>query len=249
MLLRRITQHVKEQNWFAVFIDFVIVVVGVFIGIQVANWNETQTNRAQLVISLERLDKEVTENISKIEQILKHYRSSNSDMIIARESVNDCNYTPENQAALERLLFDFVEDVYPNFVTEVLDQLGRQDHYHPLLSMSFLDSLNHYFARIAEEHEQLTSHYNNMWSKHVNYHPSITAFFSGDPEYKGTTADYVGWGFSLHKPFEEVCKDATFRTRFINTIGFFSSIDGRLQRFKQETEAFQVSITSEISSQ
>ena len=40
MLLRRITKHVTEQNWFAVFIDFLIVVVGVFIGIQVANWND-----------------------------------------------------------------------------------------------------------------------------------------------------------------------------------------------------------------
>ena len=39
MLLRRITQHVKDQNWFAVLIDFAIVVFGVFIGIQVANWN------------------------------------------------------------------------------------------------------------------------------------------------------------------------------------------------------------------
>ena len=40
MILRRITEHVKALNWFAVGVDFVIVVVGVFIGIQVANWNE-----------------------------------------------------------------------------------------------------------------------------------------------------------------------------------------------------------------
>lgn len=40
MLLRSITKHVQNQNWFAVFIDFIIVVVGVFIGIQVANWND-----------------------------------------------------------------------------------------------------------------------------------------------------------------------------------------------------------------
>lgn len=44
MLLRRITKHVKEQNWFAVGIDFLIVVIGVFIGIQVANWNDARTN-------------------------------------------------------------------------------------------------------------------------------------------------------------------------------------------------------------
>lgn len=39
MILRRISEHVKDQNWFAVGVDFVIVVIGVFIGIQVSNWN------------------------------------------------------------------------------------------------------------------------------------------------------------------------------------------------------------------
>ena len=42
MRLRRITEHVKTQNWFAVGLDFVIVVGGVFIGIQVSNWNEAR---------------------------------------------------------------------------------------------------------------------------------------------------------------------------------------------------------------
>lgn len=39
MRLRRITKHIRDQNWFAVALDFLIVVVGVFIGLQVANWN------------------------------------------------------------------------------------------------------------------------------------------------------------------------------------------------------------------
>jgi hypothetical protein len=30
MILRRISAHVKDQNWFAVGVDFVIVVIGVF---------------------------------------------------------------------------------------------------------------------------------------------------------------------------------------------------------------------------
>ena len=39
MLLRAVSKHVKDQNWFAVAIDFFIVVIGVYIGIQVSNWN------------------------------------------------------------------------------------------------------------------------------------------------------------------------------------------------------------------
>jgi hypothetical protein len=55
MLLRRVIEHVRDQNWFAVSLDFVIVVVGVFIGIQVANWNDERLNRQEERILVERL--------------------------------------------------------------------------------------------------------------------------------------------------------------------------------------------------
>ncbi|CAN0603893.1 unnamed protein product, partial [Ectocarpus sp. 12 AP-2014] len=48
MILRSLTKHVKDQNWFAVGLDFAIVIVGVFIGIQVSNWNESQREQALL---------------------------------------------------------------------------------------------------------------------------------------------------------------------------------------------------------
>lgn len=62
MLLRRVTQHVKDQNWFAVGIDFVIVVVGVFIGIQVANWNDARTNEYREAEILETIYAELLED-------------------------------------------------------------------------------------------------------------------------------------------------------------------------------------------
>ena len=58
MILRRVTKHVKDQNWFAVGIDFMIVVVGVFIGLQVANWNEARQERQREAHYLYRLDQE-----------------------------------------------------------------------------------------------------------------------------------------------------------------------------------------------
>ena len=62
MLLRRITKHVNDQNWLAVFIDFLIVVVGVFIGIQVTNWNTQRVEQSLEFGYLERLKDEVTES-------------------------------------------------------------------------------------------------------------------------------------------------------------------------------------------
>ena len=55
MLLRRVTQHVRTQNWFAVLVDFVIVVVGVFVGLQVQDWNEVRKDRLEEQALLNRL--------------------------------------------------------------------------------------------------------------------------------------------------------------------------------------------------
>lgn len=76
MLLRRITKHVKEQNWFAVGIDFAIVVVGVFMGIQLGNWNEQRINEGLEEYYLERLRDDLqqsmdlsTENLNFAQQV------------------------------------------------------------------------------------------------------------------------------------------------------------------------------------
>ncbi len=65
MLLRRITEHVKAQNWFAVALDFLIVVVGVFIGIQVANWNEASRDHAKEAVILSQLQVEFQTAVEK----------------------------------------------------------------------------------------------------------------------------------------------------------------------------------------
>lgn len=40
MILRRFMKHVSDQNWFAVGLDVIVVITGIFLGMQVAEWNE-----------------------------------------------------------------------------------------------------------------------------------------------------------------------------------------------------------------
>ena len=49
MLLRRITEHVKTQNWFAVGIDFFIVVIGVYLGVWIGGYQERSALRERQV--------------------------------------------------------------------------------------------------------------------------------------------------------------------------------------------------------
>ncbi len=74
MILRRLSQSLKEQNWTAIVIEFILLVVGVFLGIQVANWNEAQQDHkreAEFIARLDRdfqkIDMRLADNISRWE--------------------------------------------------------------------------------------------------------------------------------------------------------------------------------------
>jgi len=67
MILRRVIEHVKKQEWTAVFLDFVIVVLGVFVGLQVSNWNAAQADALEYQAALVRLRGEIDANIKMLD--------------------------------------------------------------------------------------------------------------------------------------------------------------------------------------
>jgi len=40
MIFRRISSHIREQNWFGLFLDLFVVVIGIFLAFQVDRWYE-----------------------------------------------------------------------------------------------------------------------------------------------------------------------------------------------------------------
>ena len=85
MILRRVISHVRKQEWTAIWIDLVIVVVGVFIGIQVANWNEQRTTDRQAGIFTERLRADLLIEAWTYEYLIAYYGevSSNAERALA----------------------------------------------------------------------------------------------------------------------------------------------------------------------
>ena len=70
MRLRRIGAHLKEQNWTAVLLDFVIVVLGVFVGLQVNDWNETRHDEIRGREYLERIHSDLVADAGALDRRL-----------------------------------------------------------------------------------------------------------------------------------------------------------------------------------
>lgn len=75
MLLRRVIQHLRKQEWMAIAIDFVIVVVGVFIGLQVNEWSAGQAAHRRGNDYVERLIRDLEEDIEGRRALVAYYEA------------------------------------------------------------------------------------------------------------------------------------------------------------------------------
>ena len=76
MILRRLTANLRAQNWTAITIEFFIVVIGVFIGTQVANWNEARLAKVETKRMLEQLVPELRSQLEFFESVRTYYTTS-----------------------------------------------------------------------------------------------------------------------------------------------------------------------------
>ena len=73
MILRRLTSAFRKQDWFTVAVEIMIVVVGVFVGLQAHNWNDARRDGETEALYLARLQQELSELSS-----LAHAESDNA---------------------------------------------------------------------------------------------------------------------------------------------------------------------------
>jgi hypothetical protein len=124
MLLRRITKHIKNENWFAVFIDFLIVVVGVFIGIQVANWNEAQGRQQTERSYIERLREDLASNNDDINQRIAYFTQ------VREYGLSALNALEQDTESLDE---QFLIDIYQ--ASHILPREFGRDTYDEILSV------------------------------------------------------------------------------------------------------------------
>ena len=121
MILRRVIEHVKAQNWTAVALDFFIVVVGVFFGLQVNNWNEARADRSlgeeyvnRLIAELEQdiittrdlanYYTAVLEGVKETDRLLADATADSRQLVVAAYRASEFATTPPNRATWDQIV-------------------------------------------------------------------------------------------------------------------------------------------------
>ena len=73
MILRKFAKHMTEQNWFAVGLDVIVVITGIFLGMQVTDWNEVRKERTDETINLVQFKEDIEKSMALGENFLKDH--------------------------------------------------------------------------------------------------------------------------------------------------------------------------------
>ena len=140
MPIRRISKHVKDQNWFAVWLDLIIVFLAVFIGLQADNWNEGRLAKSNAKIYYARLIDDLrAEEITRLSRIT-YYEQTLAHGNAALQSLNQS----------ERVLGEkFLVDLYQ--VSQIWNYTPQRATYDELLSMGIANAIPnvHIRSRLA----------------------------------------------------------------------------------------------------
>lgn len=87
MILRHIREHVTHHNWFAVTIDLLIVVIGVFLGTQASNWNQARIEQQQAREYRAMLRDDLTTNLASLANRKQYYQWVRSEALATADGL------------------------------------------------------------------------------------------------------------------------------------------------------------------
>ncbi len=198
MLLRRVTKHIKAQNWVAVFVDFVIVVVGVFVGLQVQDWNDSRKERAEERFLLDRLLVETQSLLDAHEKELDSLRSRAAILV----AVNPVLFSQETSRKITRQECRLIAGSHsyrrPSDELPVLDEMLRTGRFDLLRDPGLKEKLRSYLLLRERGRAYYEEAVNELFRLHSRF-PSLLAVrrlpksSDSDANWGGLSGDGYHW--------------------------------------------------------
>lgn len=199
MILRRIIAHLRDQQWTAIALDFVIVVVGVFVGIQASNYNAERAER--------RLEAEYADRIvADLDFVLTTARNQRD---FEREKIRQVGKavvltsrppSDENSMALGNLLTVMIIRLSPNYESPTFSDLQNSGRMTLIRNVELRKKLSTYFSRLQYMRAAIGRNNDNYVETYVGFlrAEAIGAGYTDPVDADGLTLNSIERGIAAN---------------------------------------------------
>lgn len=148
MILRRLSDAIHKQNWFTVAVEFVIVVVGIFVGLQIDAWNNVRNDRALEQEYLLRLADDTKWNIDNFLELEIIFDAKASFITALRDSPASLIAASDAEAFISNLDYS-TWFALPAVRTATFSELESSGRISLIQDVSLRGELSIFFANYA----------------------------------------------------------------------------------------------------
>jgi hypothetical protein len=174
--------HLETQNWLAVALDLVIVIVGVFLGFQVTAWNEARQNDAAEHAALQRLQAEAEQVVAYWRMEVRLQKLFNENRRLLLEVLDEGVMEPEQRESVDDALMRLGHYAQFNPPRSVYDELIAAGGLSRISDIDVRSAVAAYAAELDFVMGQLTQFRTSLPVLYAAYEGRV--FSRYDPEKK-----------------------------------------------------------------
>ncbi len=160
MILRRLADAIREQNWFTVVLEVLIVVVGIFIGLQVDDWNDARNDRALEQQYLASLKADFQADIEELDKAIALAKSRAQLGRLLISSINKGRIEDDPNEFIWAVYSSFLLN-YPSYTRATINDLLSTGNLQLLQDSNLKAAVAEYYTDI-EYREQWKTNWREM---------------------------------------------------------------------------------------
>ena len=75
MILRKLTKLIADQDWFAVMLEITVLIIGIFLGLQISDWNEERLEQIRAEETLVRISEDLQSDLDNLQRDIVRWKN------------------------------------------------------------------------------------------------------------------------------------------------------------------------------
>ena len=243
MILRKLARGIQRQDWFTVVIEVAIVVVGIFIGLQVDDWNENRKARSQEILYLQRIIDDLVISIDETDYDIDFQKKHAGRAVVVMDALQACEIPADARRDFANGLYHLGKISPAQFARMTIDELRSSGEFTVLrnaqLRRQISEVVQHY-----EDGRAIISDIRGRLAPQINYVESHVALRIRGPIGGGAEIDWQ----DVDMDFQALCRDRRFFNAISAAVNYTWDVVASNTRLVGEMQSLKSELESELGS-
>jgi len=241
MILRRLAEALRRQDWLTVAVEFLIVVAGIFVGLQVSDWNEQRKAREEELVYLERLLQDLDESIADTSEDRDFQVEHARQGALVLRALKECRLRPDERDEFATGLYRLGKIASVSLARATIDELRSTGKFTLLRNTALRTQI----SNLLQEHQRSLDFIGDLQNRlgpQINYVDRHVAILVTGPIGGGASIT----GDQLEMDFQALCNDPLFYNAVAASINYTWDVTAGLDRWLGDMAAVRGAIAIEL---